>query len=180
MDSYNLEIKNKEYKKYIDEHIANVFKVYKVYGDKLCERLGIDHERLGDMIKDHDQSKYTSEEFEGYRCHFYPTPEEEADVESKAFRKKKFDSAWLFHLRRNPHHPEFWVYVDDEGTTRCHPMDPMHIAEMILDWAAIGIVFNDTAYEYWSKNGHSKPLHYDSIMLIDKCIDIFKDPIHKD
>ena len=172
-----MEKKIAEYKKYIDNHIANVAKVYSIYGKELCEILGVDYERLGDMIKDHDQSKYTKEEFEGFRCYYYPTAEEEADVESKPIRKAKYDSAWLYHLRRNAHHPEFWIYKDDEGHIRLHPMDPIHIAEMIIDWAAMGIVFGDTAYNYWHDNIHSKPLHSDSIALVDKCIDIFKDPI---
>lgn len=182
-DNFNQTIYNQkvdEYKKYIDMHIANVKKVYAIYGKQVCERLGVDYERLGDMIHDHDESKYSVEEFEGFRCYYYPTPEEEADKEMAGFRKKKYDAAWLHHLRNNAHHPEFWIYINEDGNPRCHPMDPLHVAEMVIDWAAMGIYFKDTAYHYWNDNVHAKPLHPDSVKLVDSCIDIFKDPVPED
>lgn len=168
------------YKKYIDNHIANVKKVYLIYGKELCERLSVDYNRLGDMIRDHDESKYSKEEFEGFRCYYYPTSEEEADTDMKGFYKQKYDAAWLHHLRNNAHHPEFWLYINEKGNPRCHPMDPIHVAEMLIDWAAMGIVFKNTAYNYWHDNIHAKPLHHDTIDLVDSCIDIFKEPVPTD
>lgn len=166
--------KEKEYKAYIDNHINNVHIIYQKYGKTLCERLGINYERLGDQIQDHDLSKYSKEEFDGFRCYYYPTPEEEADTESRGYRKKRYDSAWLHHLRNNAHHPEFWLYTENE-ITRCKPMDKMHVAEMIIDWAAMGMVFRRSAFEYWHDNIHDKPLNPETIALVDSCIDIFKD-----
>lgn len=179
MDKTIFDQKVEEYRKYIDNHIANVEKVYHIYGKELCDRLGVDYERLGDMVHDHDESKYSEEEFEGFRCYYYPTPEEEADVESRGWRKKRYDMAWLHHLRNNAHHPEFWIY-DDKGVPKMHPMDPLHIAEMIIDWAAMGIVFGDTAFNYWHDNVHNKPLHPESRRIVDEVIEIFKDPIPKE
>lgn len=175
MDEYNQKIK--EYKEYVDDHIANVRKAFNFYGEALCDRLHLDIDRLADMVDDHDKSKYSAEEFEGYRCYFYPTEEESADPETKAFNKKKFDAAWLHHLRNNAHHPEFWIYRDENDIPKCHPMDPIHVAEMLLDWAGMSIAKHDTAYLYWANNMSEKPLHPDTIKLVDSCIDIFKESI---
>lgn len=175
-----LESRQAEYKQYIDEHIANVKKVFNRYGQELCDRLLIDHSRLRDMINDHDESKYSEDEFEGFRCYYYPTDEEEADKDGRYYRKKKYEQAWLHHLRNNGHHPEFWIYLDENKNPRLHAMDPLHLAEMLLDWAAMGIKFKRTAYDYWKDNIHTKPLHPDSIAMVDKCIEMFQDKLWED
>lgn len=174
-EKYNQKVR--EYRDYIDSHILNVKKAYNFYGKDLCMRLHIDFIRLGDMVNAHDQSKYSAEEFEGYRCYFYPTEDELADPDSRAFNKKKFDAAWLHHLRNNAHHPEYWIFSDEHGHPICHPMDPIHVAEMLLDWAGMGIVKQDTAFDYWKSSMNEKPLNRETIALIDSCIDIFKTPI---
>ena len=166
------------YKKYIDDHIENVLKAFEFYGNELCERLGLDHDRLAFMIHDHDKSKYEIEEFDGYRCYFYPTEDEENDVENKGYTKKKFDAAWLHHLRSNAHHPEFWITVDSDNKPVAEVMPRYYVAEMLLDWAAMGIVKGDTAYSYYTGNIGFKPFHRDTMNIIDSCIDIFKDPIN--
>ena len=50
MDDYNQKIK--EYKEYVDNHIANVRKAFNFYGEKVCDRLHLDIERLADMVDD--------------------------------------------------------------------------------------------------------------------------------
>ena len=167
---------NVEYNVYIERHISNVRKCFAIYGEQLCERLGVDYDRLADMINDHDRSKYSEEEFEGYRVYFYPT-EYENDEGNKQYRKNKFDSAWLHHLRNNAHHPEYWLYTDEDGVVRAKDMDPLHIAEMLLDWTAMSITKGDTTYAYWMGHGNTKPLSRNSIKLVQSCIDLFKDPV---
>ena len=164
----------KEYTEYIDMHIANVKKAYNFYGKKLCDFLQVDYDRLGDMIKDHDKSKYSKEEFEGYRCHWYPTEEEELDRDGAGYRQKKYDAAWLHHLRNNSHHPEFWIRNND-GNPVCETMGKIHIAEMLLDWAGVGIYKDDTAFEYWIDNAYDKPMNMETMNIVDSCIHIFKE-----
>lgn len=171
-----LEEMNVEYNYYIENHIENVRKCFTIYGKDLCDRLGVDYNRLADMIEDHDKSKYSEEEFEGYRVYFYPTDFESSES-NKQFRKNKFDQAWLHHLRNNAHHPEFWLYADDNGAVKVKDMDPLHIAEMLLDWTAMSITKGDTTYSYWMSHGNTKPLSRNSINLVQSCIDLFKNPV---
>ena len=163
-----------EYKEYIDTHKKNIMKIFKVYGKDLCTRLKVNYKDLEERLEDHDASKYSKEEFEGFRAYYYPTLEEATDIENRGFRKKQYDAAWLHHLRNNAHHPEFWMSVDDNNEIYFTPMDHIHVAEMLIDWAAIGIFFKKTAYEYWFDNIHSKPLHQSTRDLVDEVIDIFK------
>lgn len=169
----------KEYKKYISNHIANIKKCYNIYGKDLCNILNVDFDELGKLVEIHDLSKYSEEEFEGIRSYYFPTPSEESDEELRGFRKSKYNAAWLHHLRNNPHHPEYWMHsnTDDENFGKCDPMKPIYIAEMLLDWAALSIFFKSTAYIYWHDSIHIKPMDQSTRDLVDKCIELFKDPI---
>lgn len=170
-----------DYNAYIANHINNVKLCYRYYGKELCERLEVDYEELGKLIEVHDLSKYSEEEFDGFRCYYFPTPEEERNDELRGFRKSKYNAAWLHHLRNNAHHPEYWIYMDDESKTiKCKPMDRIYVAEMLIDWAALSIFFNSTAYKYWIDSIHEKPLHVDTRELVEHCIELFQDPIDPD
>ena len=164
-----------EYKNYIDTHRENIMKAFSAYGKDLCSILNINYADLEERLADHDASKYSKEEFEGFRAYYFPTLEEELDIENRGLRKKQYDAAWLHHLRNNAHHPEFWMYMDDKNEVNYTPMDKIHVAEMLLDWAAMGIFFKKTAYEYWFDSIHVKPLHNSTRALIDFIIHIFKE-----
>lgn len=167
-----------QYKNYVDTHRENVLKAYNFYGNELCSRLDIDNDKLYALVMEHDLSKYQPIEFDGYRAMFYPTEDEE-DKANAGYIKAKFDNSWLHHLRNNPHHPEFWTYLDADFKIVCNTMTPIYVAEMILDWASMGIVKNDTAYEYWINNIDAKPFSDETIDIIDSVIDIFKHKIEE-
>lgn len=162
------------YRKYIDKHIANVQKAFNEYGQELCKRLKIDYRRLATCVSDHDKSKYSEEEFEGYRRWYYPTDEEEKDKNDPSlYYKEYYDQAWLHHLKNNAHHPEFWIRTTDDGFDYID-MDKYAIAEMLLDWTAMSYKGGDSTYDYYNNNITSKPFSANTISIIDSVIDIFK------
>lgn len=134
-----LERKEKEYIKYIEEHIANVKIAHQKYGNKLCKILNIAPIILSYKINEHDKSKYSEEEFNGYRQWFYPCSFEHRNEEL-------FNKAWEHHYMYNQHHPEYWN-ID---------MPPIAIAEMILDWEAMSMKFGGNTYDYYIKNRDTK------------------------
>lgn len=159
------------YNDYIDTHIKNVRISFERFGKALCEKLNLDMDRLKALIDDHDKSKYSKEEFEGYRKRFYKCDE---DLESDEEIQAMFDEAWMHHLKNNAHHPEFWVN-NEEHTI--YIMNGYHIAEMLLDWCAMGIAQHEEipVYDYWTKgDGTKKPFRLEVIRIIDNCVDIFK------
>ena len=97
--------KREEYMAYIDEHINNVKKAFKLFSSIDWRNNPEIQEAIKETIveiESHDSSKYSEEEFEYYRMHFYPINDEE-----KEMSEEMFDKAWEHHYLNNPHH---WNY----------------------------------------------------------------------
>ena len=114
-----------DYKNYIEEHKDRV----KQFADWRKENLpelfdNIDIELFDELIREHDDSKYSEPEFEAYAQRFYNNGEEGFE----------FDQAWLHHWTHNEHHPEFWLGED---------MPLIYILEMICDWGSFSIKSGD-------------------------------------
>lgn len=131
------------YLAYIDEHRKNVYTAFMRFGSTLCLALSLVHgeyDVLRRFVSSHDNSKYSEEEFEGYRQWFYPKEGEEKD-------KDTFNKAWKHHYEHNPHH---WEHHLANGKPK--PMSKLNIAEMILDWIAMSIKFKNSPLEWYKKN----------------------------
>ena len=160
----NEENKEIEYEQYISNHLHNVRLAFEKYKFKLCSALNISINSLEENINRHDQSKYSDEEFDGYRQWFYPYDNEEKN-------KKQFDGAWEHHYKNNPHHPEYWIrdgYIED--------MPPIYIAEMLLDWESMSMHFGNDIRDYYRSERNKKPFSENTKKIIDSIIyDVFGD-----
>ena len=140
--------KEREYANYIEDHVSNVYKAFQLIGDELRRDLSFDELELVKRINTHDASKWSEEEFEGYRQWFFPE-------EGEARDKNKFLEAWNHHFKNNDHHHEFYVftYAYMNGKTKylAKEMPDAAIAEMMCDWAAMSMHFN-TSLKEWYKN----------------------------
>ena len=111
-----------EYKNYIIEHKANV----KKFADWLVENLpelftdATDVETFYELIKEHDESKWSEEEFEPYAQRWH----------GEGVKTPEYDLAWKHHWMNNEHHPEFWLGED---------MPYIYILEMLCDWGSFGM-----------------------------------------
>lgn len=155
-----LSIKENEYLNYINDHISNVRLAYEKYGEILCKLLNIKNYSLLNNVRHHDESKYTSAEFEGYRQYFYTCSDETKNEES-------FNYAWIHHQNYNAHHPEYWV---DRSTNEIKDMPPLYIAEMLLDWEAMSMAFGGNTYDYYIKNRDKKPLSENTKNILDSVV----------
>jgi hypothetical protein len=148
--------KTREYLDYIEEHVKNVQKAWRVMTEK-CKHMrfiydDLFYNSLGGEVECHDMSKLSEEEFVQYRKAFFPTKKE---------GERKLGEAWEYHKARNSHHWQNWGV-----NTRCcwHPNDwEADCAHMILDWMAMGYKFGDTAQEYYEA-------HKDEINIPDIAI----------
>ena len=146
--SNTVEQKKKEYIEYIDNHQANVWNAW-------CKNMNlfldifpflsdlVNQKKIQNNIIIHDKSKYSDEEFEPYRIQFFSINDKE-----KEGNKENFDMAWKHHYTNNMHHWNYWV--NEKGEAK--EMDDFSIIEMICDWMAMGVQFNNTAAEYYEKN----------------------------
>lgn len=132
--------KIREYCDYIEEHLLNVQKAWKILQEALKHENVIwdDHLffNIDQMIKEHDVSKMSSEEFIPYQQVFFPVDEE---------KKGKLGSGWEHHKANNPHHWENWT----KNPQRFPNEHSCHIVCMIADWMGMGMKFDDTAESYY-------------------------------
>jgi len=121
-----------QYNEYLEEHIGAVQKAAQWMVDNLpsaTELSNYDRVEFLNLTKEHDESKFSEEEYFAYGEYFYGTPDEDA-----------FNLAWLHHIHNNPHHWQHWVLVNDDGTVgdSCKvvalEMPKFHALEMIADW----------------------------------------------
>lgn len=151
MEQYEYELiqKIKEYREYIDNHIANVQKAWLII-DKATEKYNMNgwgkqnschaHMFIDDLIKKHDESKFSHEEFEPYRKKFYPVAGEEVD-------EKEFQQAWQHHQDNNLHHWQSMRAINYE-----HTLILEYTVEMLCDWLAMAMNFGEGHRDYYNKN----------------------------
>ena len=147
-----------KYREYINIHVLNVRKAYDkaieafkeifpdVYENNIYENI------LLINLQQHDQSKYGPNEFWEYANRFFPI--KGTDPESDEV-KKNFQIAWLHHAHTNPHHPSYWVLVDNGGV-QIFDMPDIYIIEMLCDWMAMSKYYNSTTLEYWNTESARK------------------------
>lgn len=114
------------YDEYLIDHIGGVKKAFAW----MCENLPHVTEKMEDhryIIEQHDNSKYTSEEYDAYDRYFYGG-NRSAKVVSD------FNYAWLHHIHNNPHHWQYWVLQHDDEPEEVLLMPYWYIIEMICDW----------------------------------------------
>ena len=161
----NITPEESNYFSYIREHQENIMRAWKELIPKLTGVSWLDDftfHSIDNLVKIHDESKFSQEEFEGYRQWFYPAPDEVKN-------KDRFEQAWLHHKNHNPHHWNYWLL-----DTKPLSMPFMYIVEMLLDWKAMSYKFNDCPVDYWLKNKDSMILHEDTIKCVERWIDLFK------
>ena len=120
------------YDQYLAEHIGNVNEGL----HWMLDNLGLGQEEKSAIEEamtsfNHDESKYSVEEYDAYDKYFYG-----GNRSYKVVRD--FNYAWLHHIHNNPHHWQYWVLLEDDpesGMPYKALEIPVHVIfEMIADW----------------------------------------------
>lgn len=113
-----------DYKKYIITHKANVSKFAGWLKKSLPEVFdNVDTAQFDAIIAEHDDSKYSEEEFIPY-ANFW------ANKHDEYIYDPEYEAAWEHHWMHNEHHPEHWLGND---------MPYIYILEMLCDWGSFSI-----------------------------------------
>ena len=120
------------YDQYLAEHIGNVNKGLHWMLDNLAlsqeEKTAIETAMVS---FNHDESKYSTEEYNAYDQYFYGGNRSYKVVQD-------FNYAWLHHIHQNPHHWQYWVLLEDDPEAglpyKTLPIPLSYIFEMIADW----------------------------------------------
>jgi hypothetical protein len=92
----------------------------------------------------HDLSKFLPSEWFAYAATFYA-----ADGTSRYAPDEQFDAAWLHHQRRNRHHWQYWVLLQDGGREKPLPMPERFVREMVADWMGAGLAQSKKDTRAW-------------------------------
>lgn len=164
----SIEEANLAYKHYIEEHKNNIKTVWNVLQDHLKGRYWLDEHtsfNIETLIEEHDQSKFDSFEFEAYQQVFFP-------IAGVKISKEAFEYAVNKHLKSNPHHWEYWVILE-----RLKPvaldMYLKFIIEMLCDWSAMSLKFNDTPSEFYQKNKENFIFHEKTKVAVEYWLPVF-------
>lgn len=114
-----------DYKTYVEEHKERVTQ-FSSWLQKECPELfeNVDIDVFNDLIAEHDESKFSEEEFEPYAQKWF----------GDGKKTPEYEKAWEHHWSNNEHHPEYWDGED---------MPYIYILEMICDWGSFSIASGD-------------------------------------
>ena len=163
-----------EYEEYLEQHISGVKQAYEEFKDKLLTETDLTVEELSDLdnqIAEHDASKYEDEEFYPYLYHFYPS-------DAAPDNKESYDAAWNHHQKHNPHHWQYWILYKDSGSIVVLDMPEKYVIEMLSDWHSFSKKDpSSTAYSWWTNNREKMVMSDNTIALVEKYIEYFKEPL---
>lgn len=161
------------YKEYIYTHKLNVQKSWdnmknnsicmELISDKFMGNINIAIQLIDELIKNHDNSKLSPEEFNAYRKEHYPVSPEEKEA-----NKENYEKAWKHHYHNNMHHWDWWY--------ENNLMDSMpfaNVVEMICDWEAVGYFYGTSTKEWYIKNKHEIHLGEKQRRFVEDLIDAF-------
>lgn len=104
----------------------------------------------------HDMSKFLPSEWLPYANTFYAE-----DGSSRYEESPAFQGAWNSHQKRNKHHWQRWVLIQERGEDKPLPMPRVYILEMVADWMGAGrtITGKWEVRSWYLKNKHNIRLH---------------------
>ena len=163
-----------EYKKYIEEHKDRV----KQFANWLKENLpeifeNVDLDAFDEIIKEHDESKWSEPEFEPYAQKFYG----KQDINGRPLEYVPgYDEAWKHHWTHNEHHPEFWLGED---------MPLIYILELLCDWGSFSVEKGDYSelskyYYEQARDDEEKNLSDNTKAIIEEILDKINSAIGKE
>lgn len=171
-EGYEVIKRETEYLEYITEHRNNVKEAFKnlfLSTYDFIETASITNEEFRNAIDEirteielHDSSKLDDLEFYGYRVKYYPTKQEEYNMNNDPVYAdevhNKSDEAWLHHLMVNDHHPKHWKVIDGQYKDDNKPTDMTlgAIIHMICDWQAMAYYFKNNMFEWYSNADEEK------------------------
>lgn len=177
MEDSDYQSRVEQYEDYLTEHISNVQKAFDLCDkNRLKELTELTDEDLEDIeiqISHHDESKYDDEEWNAYLDWFYPEKGKEDNKDEYAY-----DCAWVHHWHNNPHHYQYWLCIDDDGTVR--PIDiPLNcIIEALCDWHSFSAKnAESTAKKWWEDHKDVFVMTDTTKEWFDKLVELFTEPL---
>jgi hypothetical protein len=125
----------------------------------------------------HDYSKFLPSEWFPYVHSFYGNWKWRDRPETVA---RAFDIAWNHHQKRNKHHWQYWVLINDSDDPKLRPlrMPEDYIREMVADWMGAGRAITGKwggVSDWYAKNRDKIILHENTRAKVESLILIYGD-----
>jgi hypothetical protein len=130
----------------------------------------------------HDISKFFPSEWIPYTNFFYGKSGSsiKSKRDSTGYYKptdtgdKAFDFAWFIHQKRNDHHWQWWVLLEDGGGFKILEMSVNAVFEMLCDWCGASKAQGHGGWEgvfaWYEANAHKMRLHPASRDLVESIL----------
>lgn len=136
----------KKYLDYLEGHIGNVAEALELFINSGIPYVVENADRLRDIVKEHDKSKYEEPEWTGYLHHFYPTSEEDS------LKIEEFDEATKHHVENNKHHWNYWVKDNKLVDNIDEEEYKLYCVERCADWCAMSIQNDNDVLDWYNAN----------------------------
>lgn len=159
------------YDQYLAKHIGNVNKGL----HWMLDNLGLSQEEKNAIETamtefNHDESKYSTEEYDAYDKYFYGGNRSYKVVQD-------FNYAWLHHIHQNPHHWQYWVLLEDDPEAglpyKTLPIPLPYIFEMIADWWSFswkeGNLFE--IFNWYAEHRDKQYIDLNSRMILERILE---------
>ena len=117
----------------------------------------------------HDDSKYSTEEYQAYDQFFYGGNRSYAVCEA-------FNYAWLHHIHNNPHHWQYWVLLEDDPESgvpfKALQIPLPYIFEMVADWWTFSWKNNNLfeIFNWYADHRYKQLIHPESRMILENVL----------
>jgi hypothetical protein len=160
------------YKRYI-AYFKYLF-IHKYYVYKFCRKLKLS---VWQSVL-HDWSKFLPIELVPYAKYFYNNDGTKRNIRNPDGSYdptkigKDFDYSWLSHQRRNKHHWQHWLLMNDSGSWYPLEIPDKYIKEMVADWCGAGYAKKKKleVSEWYKENKSKMILHSDTRKKIEDLI----------
>lgn len=147
---------------FLDKYLGSLITHIR-YVQEAGEKIGVPTVQL----QEHDQSKFTDQEFPFYAKHFYGGGDPDG-----------FAGAWLHHMNFNPHHWQHWIFPDGYSPKGSHveggivEMPEIYALEMIADWMGASKTYTGSwnMHNWLIDNAPRIKLHSNTIVFISNIL----------
>jgi hypothetical protein len=136
----------------------------------------------------HDWSKFLPSEYVPYARYFYGNYPKRSEIHgdmrneipdrlTKEGISAAFDIAWNYHEKRNKHHWQYWVLINDRSEPQVQglPMPERYIREMVADWRGAGRAYgNPNTVEWYQKQAEKQIMHLKTRRRVEELLGITK------
>jgi hypothetical protein len=139
----------------------------------------------------HDWTKFGPTEWLGYARKFYGGPyrsirDYSGDVRNMVLSAgcyqeaidAGFTRAWLGHQKRNKHHWQWWIVMEDSGKVYALPMPDRFRREMLADWIGANRAYGDTSLiDWYRKTKAARQLHPETLAWVEAQLGLTHCPV---